>query len=151
MATRILAAALVVGLAIPALAAKKDKTDKTAAPDPQVQQNLDAACNAIFKKVDKNNDRKLSEGEFKSALNLIEQYAASLPLPPTSGKRMNKAASTLNAPTAGLPDLSKGKHLAQDEFKTLFPSLVAEAQSALAQQQAQAAAANMNAKKKRGY
>lgn len=151
MSARTLFAAVVAWALFIPVAHAANKTPAAPAADAQTGQNADVIAEAIFKKADKNGDKKMTLSEFRVALTYIEQYAATLPAKPVAknAKPINPQALALGGPPAGMPDLSNGKHLSLDEFKAAFPGLLSQAQDAVAQLRAQAAAAGTM--KKKGY
>ena len=117
----------------------------------QAGQNVDAVAEAIFKRADRNGDKKMTLSEFRNAVTMIEQVALSMPAKAAgkNAKQINPQAAALGAPPASTPDFSGGKHLTLEEFKAAYPGLLAQAEITLAQLRAQAAAAKTTMR--RGY
>jgi len=122
--------AVVIGLLVasPAWAAKKQ-----AAPRQVTGFIPDGADEEIFKKADKGKDKLLSDKEYVVAVQLAQQLAQTLPLPPSTGK---KGATAPAVTPIGNPDLNNDKKISLEEWKAVFPLIVKNTQAEMAKAQA---------------
>src|ERR1043165_9516663 len=109
MSARAFFAALAVCVLLSSSAGRAADKTPAAAANPQAGQNIDAIAEQVFKKADRNADKKLNQTEFKGAITLTEQVALTMPPKHVNAKNINPQAAALGAPAAGMPDFSNGK------------------------------------------